>query len=123
MGKFILVEGTDPDGFYDLSSYNNGVFPFEVRKYKYLHLRNSQDMSGSQCIVKLDEDKPYELISDRFSQKDVLYDRHNTGSDIVDNTLCDWYIQFNISEVLERIFTPQDEEYFNQYIVDPNTKY
>ena len=123
MGKFILVEGTDPDGFYDLSSYNNGVFPFEVRKYKYLHLRNSQDMSGSQCIVKLDEDKPYELISDRFSQKDVMYDRHNTGADVVDNTLCDWYICFNIDKVLERVLNSQDEESFNQYVVDPNMEF
>lgn len=33
LGEFILVEGTDPNKYYDLSSVNNNVFPFEIRKY------------------------------------------------------------------------------------------
>ena len=62
MGKLILVEGTDPDKYYDLTTVNDNIFPFEVKDYKYLHLRTSMDLSGSQAIIKLKEDDPYEMV-------------------------------------------------------------
>lgn len=110
LGDLILVEGTDPNAYYDLSSYNDGVFPFEIRQYKYLYLKNSQDFSGSQVFVSLNGTAPYELWADRFTQKDVVYSSSNVGKEAEDDTACLWHITFNIDRILEQKLTPQDEE-------------
>ncbi len=86
MGKFILVEGTDPEKYYDLTTVNDNIFPFEVRGYKYLHLRTSMDMSGSQAIIKLKEDDPYEMVCRPFEQQDVVYTEFNEGQDVTDQS-------------------------------------
>lgn len=103
---------------YNLSSYNNGVFPFKVKQYKYLYLRSSQDYSGSQALIRLDSKKTYELISDQFSQQDVVYSEHNVGNDAVDDSLCKWAITYNIDFVLETKLTPQDEDLYKEYFAE-----
>ena len=86
MGKLILVEGTDPDKYYDLTTVNDNIFPFEVKDYKYLHLRTSMDLSGSQAIIKLKEDDPYEMVCRPFEQQDVVYTEFNEGQDVTDQS-------------------------------------
>lgn len=115
-GSLILVNSADPTVHYTLSSYNNGVFPFEVKQYKYLYLRSSQDYSGSQALIRLNSKKTYELISDQFSQQDVVYSEHNIGNDAVDDSLCRWTIGYNIDSVLERKLTAQDAELYEIYL-------
>lgn len=115
-GSLILVNNADPMVHYTLSSYNNGVFPFEVKQYKYLYLRSSQDYSGSQALIRLNSKKTYELISDQFSQQDVVYSEHNIGNDAVDDSLCRWTIGYNIDSVLERKLTAQDAELYEIYL-------
>lgn len=115
MGNPILVEGTNENSYYDLSSYNNGVFPFEIRQYKYLYLKNSQDYSGSQVIVSLNKKTPYEMWAERYKQTDVVYDASNQGKDKEDDTICIWHIAFNIDKILEQKLTPQDEENLQNY--------
>jgi hypothetical protein len=115
MGNFILVDEADPDKYYDLSSYNDGVFPYEVKQVKALYLRASQDYSGSQAIVALNSDSPYELFPDRFNQYDVVYSSKNTGVDKIDDSVCCWYIQFNLADIVKVVLTPEDEELFAQY--------
>lgn len=115
MGNPILVEGLDADTYYDLSSYNNGVFPFEIRQYKYLYLKNSQDYSGSQVLVSLSKKTPYELWAERYKQTDVVYDATNKGKDKEDDTICIWHILFNIDKILEVKLTPQDQENLQIY--------
>lgn len=117
-GQLILVDGTDPNIHYNLSSFNNGIFPFEVKQYKYLYLRSSQDYSGSQALVKLDSKKSYELISEKFSQQDVVYSEHNIGKNAIDDSLCNWTICYNLDFVIEKKLTLQDTDLYKQYIAE-----
>lgn len=116
MGKFILVEGTDPNKYYDLTTVNDYVFPFEVKGYKYLHLRTSMDMSGSQAIVKLKEDDSYEMVCRPFEQQDVVYTEFNEGQDVTDQSAGVWNIVYHLDMVLEKKLTPVDTELLQNYV-------
>ena len=109
MGNYILVEGTDPNQHYDLSSVNDNVFPFEVRKYKYVHYRTSMDLSGSQAIVKLAMD-PYEMECHPFEQQDVVYSDLNEGNEVSDWSAGNWFIGLHLDKVLEQKLTPEDQD-------------
>ena len=118
MGNSILVEGTDPDKYYDLSSVNDGVFPFEVKKYKYVHYRTSMDFSGSQAIVKLNEEDPHEMICRPFEQKDIIYSEQNEGRDASDWSAGNWYIELHLDKVLEQKLTSEDQEALELYQIE-----
>lgn len=115
MGNLILVEGTDPDKHYDLSSVNDNVFPFEVRRYKYVHYRTSMDFSGSQAIVKLNEEDPYEMDCRPFEQQDVVYSELNEGSEVSDWSAGNWFIGLHLDKVLEQKLTTEDQEALDLY--------
>ena len=115
MGKLILVEGTDPDKHYDLTSVNDHVFPFEVRRYKYVHYRTSMDFSGSQAIVKLNEEEPYEMDCQPFEQQDIVYSEFNEGSDVSDWSAGNWFIGLHLDKVLEQKLTIEDQEALDLY--------
>lgn len=115
-GNLILVDGSEPTRYFNLSSYNNGVFPFEVKEYKFLYLRSTQDYSGSQALIRLEAKKSYELIPKQFSQQDVVYTEHNVGKEAEDDTLCKWTIAYNIDKVLEKKLTPQDAELYETFL-------
>ena len=114
----MLIEGTEPEKYYDLATYNDGVFPYVIRRYKYLYLRNSQDFSGSQAFFKLNQEKPYELIPEKYVQTDVVYDDNNMGSDVEDNDSCLWEINLYVDELMEYKLTQQDENYLEQYKIE-----
>ncbi len=116
MGKLILVEGTDPDKYYDLTTVNDNIFPFEVKDYKYLHLRTSMDLSGSQAIIKLKEDYPYEMVCRPFEQQDVVYTEFNEGQDVTDQSAGVWNIVYHLDMVLEKKLTPEDTELLQNYV-------
>ena len=116
MGKLILVEGTDPDKYYDLTAVNDNIFPFEVKDYKYLHLRTSMDLSGSQAIIKLKEDDPYEMVCRPFEQQDVVYTEFNEGQDVTDQSAGVWNIVYHLDTVLEKKLTPEDTERLQNYV-------
>ncbi len=115
-GNLIIEDGSSPTRNFNLSSYNNGVFPFEVKMYKYLYLRSSQDYSGSQALIRLDSKKSYELMTEQFSQQDVVYTEHNVGKDAEDDTLCKWTIEYNIDNILEKKLTQQDEQLYEDFL-------
>lgn len=114
LGNSILVEGTDPNKYYDLSSFNGGVFPYEIKSYKYIHLRSSMDYSGSQALIKLNEEEPYVLSAKGFTQLDVVYNDRNEGNDATDDSACNWSIEYKFGDILEQMLTPQDAEYLEQ---------
>ena len=115
-GGLELIDGLDDEKFYNLSSYNDGVFPFKVKLYKYIHLRSSMDMSGSQALFKLDEKEPYELISQSYAIQDVHYDMYNNMVDAEKNDLCNWYIGYNVGTMLESKLTDDDQERYDEYL-------
>ena len=102
MGNLILAEGIDPNKYYDLTSVNENVFPYDVKKYKYVHYRTSMDFSGSQAIVKLDEQDPYEMSCQPFEQQDIVYSDENIGSEMSDWSAGNWFIGLHLDEVLEK---------------------
>ena len=114
-GNYMLVEGTEPGKYYDLATYNNGIFPYEIRKYKYVYFRNSQDFSGSQVFVELDKNKPYSLWAEKMTQTDVVYDALNEGTNVEDDNSCIWSIDLFFNKVLEYKLIPQDEDMLKQY--------
>lgn len=115
-GGLELVDGLDDEKFYNLSSYNDGVFPFKVKNYKYIHLRSSMDMSGSQALFKLDENEPFEMISQPYAIQDVHYDMYNNMVDAEKNDLCNWYIGYNVGTMLESKLTDDDQERYDEYL-------
>lgn len=115
LGKFIRVEGTDPNKYYNLASFNDGVFPFEIKQYRYIHLRASVDFSGSQAIIQLDDECPYDLISSGITQSDIIYDSSNVGNEATNDTACRWYISYNMGKILEQLLTPFDAEYLESF--------
>ena len=118
LGNICLTDGTDPNKYYDLSSYNDGVFPFVLKDYKYIYFRSSMDFSGSQALVKIDEEKPYELFKSRFTQDDIVYDETGEGADAFDESHCWWRIEYKLGDILEQELTTQDAEYLEQYKAD-----
>lgn len=115
MGNLILVEGTDPNIHYDLTSVNDNVFPYEVKRFKYVHYRTSMDFSGSQAIVKLDEENPYEMECHPFEQQDVVFTELNEGNEVSDWSAGNWYIGLHLDKVLEQKLTPEDQDEFSLY--------
>ena len=115
MGNLILVEGTDPNLHYDLTSVNDNVFPYEVKRFKYVHYRTSMDFSGSQAIVKLDEENPYEMECHPFEQQDVVFTELNEGNEVSDWSAGNWYIGLHLDKVLEQKLTPEDQDEFSLY--------
>lgn len=115
-GQLIRVEGLDPNKFYCLTTYNDGVFPFEIRQYKYIHLRTSMDKSGSQMIFKLDETKPYVLKNSPFKLTDVHYDDTGATVDAENHENCHWFIEYRIASILESVFCDGDEEAYDAYL-------
>ena len=115
MGNFILVEGTDPNNHYDLTSVNNNVFPYELRRYKYVHYRTSMDLSGSQAIVKLSEDDPFEMNCHPFEQSDVIYSELNEEREASDWSAGNWFVGLHLDDILEQKLTTEDQEVFELY--------
>jgi len=114
-GEYIPIEGTTPGRYYNLSLVNGGVFPYEIKQYKYIHFRASHDNSGSQAFVRLKEDKPYEMMCEPFEQQDVLYDANNEATDMTDNSAGIWTIRFNLGDILETKLTKEDKELLDEY--------
>lgn len=116
-GNWQLADYADPDKKYRLCSYNGGKFPWDIHPYKYIHFRASTDHSGSQLLVALDPQKPFELEADQGSQNDAVYSSENRGeyNEVEDNDICDWTIKFNVKKVLESLLTDGDKDLFEDY--------
>ena len=114
-GNAVLADGVDPSKHYNLSSLNDGVFPFAIRDYKYLYLKSSQDYSGSQVLIKLDEEEPYDLRYRQGMQADVVYTDKNETLDRMDESVCDWGIFYHLSAILEQELTPTDQQALEDY--------
>ena len=108
-------EHIDPTKSYNLSSLNDGYFPFVLRNYKYLYLRNSQDFSGSQMFIELKKDEPCTLFYTQGEQQDIIYDTANVGTESLNSNVCIWGIDYNFEKILEYKLTPDDEKALEEY--------
>ena len=76
------------------------------------------DFSGSQAIVKLNEDDPFEMDCQPFEQQDIVYSEFNEGSDVSDWSAGNWFIGLHLDEVLEQKLTTEDQEALDLYQVE-----
>ena len=98
-----------------VESFNDGVFPFVLRKFDYILFRNSHDSSGSLLLVKL---KPYtndSIVEGSVkSDTDNLADINNAKTPYLEKTLCDWSLNYEIENVvgfkLNKVDTKRYEE-------------
>lgn len=114
-GQYILADGTNPEKYYNLSSVNDGNFPFKLRSVKYIHFRASQDNCGSQALIKLKENDPFTLECEPFTQEDVIYDARNRSSEATNEEAGVWHIIYHIEKILEKKLTKVDAEMLESY--------
>lgn len=74
------------------------------------------DLSGSQAIVKLQEDDSYEMVCRPFDQQDVVYTEFNEGQDVTDQSAGVWNIVCYLDKVLEKKLTSEDTELLQNYV-------
>ena len=73
------------------------------------------DFSGSQAIVKLNEEDPYEMSCQPFEQQDIVYSESNEGCEVSDWSAGNWYIGLHLVEVLEQKLSVEDQEALDLY--------
>lgn len=101
----------EPGKVSSVESYNDGTFPFETRKFKYILFRNSRDYSGSLLLVKLAEDF-CTLDPEKKKDLDVLHDSANNSTQYEKESLCNWYIYYKIEEVMSfKLNTKNTQDY------------
>jgi len=107
----------DYDNDHGLYSLNNGHFPFIVRPYKYMLLRNGRDASADMILLQLDDPATwqYEPLIE-YDEEGSLVDR-DTGDVLVrardeitdkdlrtrvveDDTVAQWEICYHIIKVM-----------------------
>lgn len=120
---------------HGLYSLNKGHFPFLIKPYKYMLLRNGRDASADMILLQLDDPAAwqYEPVTE-FNEEGALVDR-DTGVVLVhardvitdkdlntkvvdDDTVAQWVIIYHITKVLklrkntidwEKIFGEDDD--------------
>ena len=117
----------DLDKISGIESPNGGVFPFVLRRYKYILFRDARDMSGSLLLVKLkDSDEYAEVKCSPRVEFDNIIDRRNNSTPYQKETLCDWEIDYNVAEVVAFKLNRNDtvrfndlkEEFINYGVID-----
>ena len=107
----------DDNNDHGVYSYNNGIFPFVLRPYKYMCLRNKRDASADLMLMELAPIETWETIAvGVFDEKGDLIDAETKevlahGTDTIlsksmeeqeyhDQTLNLWTILYKIKKIL-----------------------
>ena len=110
--------GFDAEHDHGLYSLNNGVFPIIVHPYKYLLLRAGRDATADLMLLQLDDPAnwyfdPIATINDdgalidRDTERvllhihDTISDKNLNTKDVIDETACQWVINYHIVKVLK----------------------
>ena len=127
----------DIDHDHGLYSMNNGVFPFVVRPYKYMLLRNGRDAKADLMLLQLDDPATWEYFPlQKFNDEGGLLDRDTldkkeptvlihaqdtitnkdlTTQTVLDTTVAQWVLYYHVTKVLKfRKNTVDWEKIFNE---------
>jgi len=127
----------DNDHDHGLYSLNNGVFPFVVRPYKYMLLRNGRDARSDLMLLQLDDPATWEYFPlQKFNDEGGLLDRDTllkkeptvlihaqdtitnkdlTKQTVLDTTVAQWVLCYHVTKVLKfRKNTIDWEKIFNE---------
>ncbi len=103
---------------HGLYSLNHGVFPFVLRDYKYMLLRNGRDASADVILLELDDRSKWEVIAegeldengdlkDRDTDSillhgsDIIYDKDMSERTFVDQHITQWVVIYSIKRVIK----------------------
>ena len=114
-GQLMLAPGIPADKEYSVYDVVNGQFPFALKPFKYIHFRCSRDNSGSKLLVSLQRNKPYELVPEAYEDTDIVYNSSGKGHEMSYGNRAQWFVFYNIDEVLEYKMTDKDAERFKEY--------
>lgn len=108
----------DKDNYHGIFSLNKGKFPFMLRPYKYICLRNGRNAKSDIILLELfdqskwvvepirniDEDRN---LIDRdtgdflIPTKDVIIDENLKRTEVLDETIVQWQIDYPIERVVK----------------------
>lgn len=111
----ILFDEANDHGVYSL---NNGVFPFVLRPYKYMLLRNGRDAKADVMLLQLGDVSTWKTdpigelnekgdLVDRDTQailvhgKDIIIDKNMKEKEVIDETITQWLIAYTVVKVLK----------------------
>lgn len=108
----------DEAHYHGVYSLNNEKFPFMVRPYKYMCLRNGRDARADAILMELFEPEKWDIfptatfdeegyLIDRdtkkplINAKDTLISKDMNEKEFVDETIAQWEIDYPIKKVLK----------------------
>jgi len=108
----------DEANYHGVYSLNNEKFPFVVRPYKYMCLRNGRDARADAILMELFEPEKWDIfpivdidedgyLIDRdtkkplINAKDTLINKDMNEKEFVDETIAQWEIDYPIKKVLK----------------------
>ena len=112
---FILADGVDPSAITaGFRTFNDGVFPYVLRKYQYMVLTNSQCGAGKTFVFKLDNTGGYPKAEfQEHGREDSLVDKYGDEEEVSYDNECQWLIFYKIGMLLG----PKDSDW-DQWGVD-----
>ena len=115
-GQYILEDGIPTDREYSIYDVVDDKFPFKLKNIKYLYFRCSRDQSGSKLLVKLNPEKPFELVPGATGETDIIYSHSGRGREKIFENRVDWLLLYNICEIIEYKLTPKDQDYYDTIV-------
>lgn len=108
----------DEENDHGVYSANNGIFPFVLRPYKYMLLRNRRDLKADVMLLELFPPEQWEVFEEpEFNEDGDLIDRDTKKllvrrtdkilsksmdeTDFKDDTITQWVIMFKVKRVLK----------------------
>lgn len=131
----------DTEHDHGVYSFNNGMFPYLLRPYKYMLLRSKRNSTADIMLLKLADPKDWRMmVCSTLDENGDLIDRDNPkkilvhGSDVLrgkdlsetaikDETIVQWQVDYAIAEVLKyRKNQPIEEESTIEVEVEEETE-
>lgn len=112
-----LIEKADSNTKYGVYSFNNGVFPFELRPYKYLLLEKTDSQGTSFMLVELTDPSEWttipvqdfnedgDLLSDKkeilIHGRDIIVDKNLDETEEQETEVCQWAVIYKLKKVIK----------------------
>ena len=108
----------DAEHDHGVYSYNNGIFPFVLRPYKYMCLRNGRTAAADIILMELTDANTWAVIPEGtlnekgdlidpdnkavlLHGRDTILNKRMEGKDFEDQTITLWRIHYGIKKVLK----------------------
>lgn len=128
----------DKAHYHGLYSLNNAKFPFVVRPFKYMCLRNGHNANADVMLMELFEPEKWDIhpvdncinedgdLIDRDSKQvlmhttDTIYDKNMNQTSFIDDTVTQWEIDYPIKRIIKvKKYSTCDDEVFNNEETNP----